>query len=128
VPAWSPDGRYIAFASERSGKGERKIYTARADGTNVRLLATGTPRRGYVASLPSWGVHPQGDSCTIEGTIHADRLVGTARPDVICGGGGDDTIFARGGGRDVVSGGSGRDTAHVDARDRVTGVERKLFR
>jgi dipeptidyl aminopeptidase/acylaminoacyl peptidase len=128
APVWSPDGREIAFASERTGKSERAVYVARSDGTNVRLLAKGMPRTGYAASLPSWGARPAGDVCTIDGTVHADRLVGTPHSDVICGGGGNDTIFARGGGRDVVYGGAGRDTAHVDRRDRLVGVERRLYR
>jgi Ca2+-binding RTX toxin-like protein len=127
LPAWAPDGTRLAFVSERSGKDERKVYVVNANGTNVRLLAASSTR-GRIATLPSWGARPAGDRCTIEGTIHSEKLVGTPHADVICGGGGNDTIFARGGGRDVVNGGPGRDVAHVDRGDRVSGVERKLYR
>jgi TolB protein len=38
-PAWSPDGRLIAFASRRDGVSH--IYVMRADGTNVRQVTKG---------------------------------------------------------------------------------------
>jgi len=41
-PAWSPDGKHIAFTSNRDGNYE--IYVMKADGTGVRNL-TGHP--GY---------------------------------------------------------------------------------
>jgi Tol biopolymer transport system component len=48
-PRWSPDGRRIAFASDRSGNYE--IWTINADGTNLRQL-TFNSERG--ASFPLW--------------------------------------------------------------------------
>src|SRR5689334_10079985 len=45
VPAWSPDGHWIAFASQRNGKSE--IYKMRADGSQQTALGT---------NLPGW--HP----------------------------------------------------------------------
>ena len=47
-PAWLPDGRYIAFDSDRDG--DREIYLMAADGSNVRRL---TDREG-MDGLPTW--------------------------------------------------------------------------
>ena len=38
APAWSPDGKRIAFVSRRTG--DEEIYVARADGSRVRRLTT----------------------------------------------------------------------------------------
>jgi TolB protein len=47
-PAWSPDGKRIAFTSERDG--DREVYVMNADGTNpVRLTTTA----GFDEN-PSW--------------------------------------------------------------------------
>jgi Ca2+-binding RTX toxin-like protein len=93
--------------------------------------------RARWTTLPAWGVHPQGDVCTIEGTVNDDKLVGTSGRDVICTHGGSDTvlagagndvIYARDGRPDLVDGGAGRDVAHVDRFDVVRKVETKLYR
>ena len=47
-PAWSPDGKRIAFYSERDGNAE--IYVMNADGTAVTRLTNSTADEGY----PSW--------------------------------------------------------------------------
>jgi Tol biopolymer transport system component len=36
APAWSPDGRYLAFLTDRAGRWE--IWVMAADGTNPRPL------------------------------------------------------------------------------------------
>jgi len=50
-PAWSPDARLIAFASNRGGRGDYEIYVMRPDGGDVRLVARTTGR----ATAPKWG-------------------------------------------------------------------------
>lgn len=47
-PAWSCDGKHLAFDSKRSGGSE--LYVADADGGNVRQLT----RRGTLAYAPAW--------------------------------------------------------------------------
>ena len=50
-PAWSPDGRHIAFVSDRDG-GETEVYRMRADGSaQVRLTRT-APH--VTDSTPAW--------------------------------------------------------------------------
>jgi Tol biopolymer transport system component len=39
APAWSPDGSYIVFLSDRDGAW--KLYRMRSDGADQRLLAPG---------------------------------------------------------------------------------------
>ena len=46
-PAWSPDGREIAFASDRDGKSS--IYCMAVDGTGVTRLTS-----GYDDRQPAW--------------------------------------------------------------------------
>jgi len=51
LDSWSPDGKRIAFASNRRGKYE--IYVMNADGTGVTQVT-----RGPEAHHASWGTHP----------------------------------------------------------------------
>ena len=55
-PTWSPDGRHIAFLSERDGN--REIYVMGSDGSNLRRVTTdggGSPSLGHrmAATSPS---------------------------------------------------------------------------
>jgi TolB protein len=51
-PVWSPDGRYIAFSSDRTG-GDYHIFIANANGQNQRQV---TFLKGDQLS-PSWAQH-----------------------------------------------------------------------
>src|SRR4051794_35516443 len=55
-PAWSPDGKLIAFADRDEGAGGSRgdLYVMNADGTNMRKLtdSTGGSLRG--ARYPAW--------------------------------------------------------------------------
>jgi serine/threonine-protein kinase len=55
LPVWTPDGRRIAFASERAEKGTRNLYWQRADGT-------GDAERLTVSNNNQWpgSWHPTG--------------------------------------------------------------------
>ena len=49
VPAWSPDGKTLAFVSRRDGRGQ--IYVMNADGTGLRRVSQGT---GNNDVSPTW--------------------------------------------------------------------------
>ena len=52
-PSWSPDGKYIAFESDRSGSWN--IYLMNRDGKNIRALIESTNNERF----PAW--HPSGN-------------------------------------------------------------------
>jgi TolB protein len=50
LPAWSPDGRRVAFVSTRHGEGNSEIYVMNADGSNpVRLT-----NHSQIDTSPTW--------------------------------------------------------------------------
>jgi Tol biopolymer transport system component len=59
TPGWSPDGQWIAFASDRDGK--MRIYRKRADGRGVAEPLT-DPAEGRAHILPVWA--PDGQQLT----------------------------------------------------------------
>jgi hypothetical protein len=75
LPAWSPDGKQIAFTSNRSGAGE--IWVMNADGGNERQL---THFRGQ-SLLPAWS--PDGKRIAFE-TDASDPKYATCDSDNSC--------------------------------------------
>ena len=82
-PAWSPDGRWLAFSSTRAAAGNPEIYVARPDGTGLRRL-THTAGDAHVLGddgMPSWS--PDGKQIvftsnrTGDGAIWVMRANGT---------------------------------------------------
>jgi len=57
VPGWSPDGTEMVFAMYTAAQGSVNIYTANADGTNVRQVTHDTSLDFHDGS-PDWGPHP----------------------------------------------------------------------
>jgi Tol biopolymer transport system component len=52
MPAWSPDGRLIAFARFPAGGGNPQLYTVHPDGTDLRLRTTDYTWNG--GAHPAW--------------------------------------------------------------------------
>src|SRR5262249_4042094 len=49
-PAWSPDGKHIAFAGKADPAGPLRIFVVNADGTQKRQVSTGDGLHEY----PAW--------------------------------------------------------------------------
>lgn len=115
--AWSPDGKWLLFTSEReTGSGD--LFAMRPDGSNVRLVLGGEAND----RAADWiGARAGGAGCTITGTNGPDTLVGTPKRDVVCGLGGNDVLKGWKG-NDVLRGGPGDDTLVGGAgNDRLEG-------
>jgi TolB protein len=68
MPAWSPDGKTVAFSRQATEEGMPDIWLVRADGSDPRLLVQG-------GLAPSWG--PDGSRIAFEGL----GGVATVKPD-----------------------------------------------
>jgi Tol biopolymer transport system component len=56
-PAWSPDGRWLAYTRRPSGRGFPTIMRARSNGAQARVVSrwrANDPANPYYASSPSW--------------------------------------------------------------------------
>jgi len=69
-PAWSPDGRWIAFSRTTDGRRTFQIYVMRANGTDVRRLT-----RGRFDTDPAWS--PDGRWIA----YRSDRVLRIVHPD-----------------------------------------------
>jgi Tol biopolymer transport system component len=91
-PAFSRDGKKLAFAGDHGDCGEPGIYVAGADGSGLKKLS--------------------GRDCRIFGTARGETIRGTVARDIIYPGGGHDTVFAGAGVDDVHARDGVRDTIH----------------
>ena len=132
-PAWSPEGQYILFVSNRDGHDE--IYAMTTEGTQQVDLSSSTPASDLAPAwqtlagpppdidddrnIPDPYIPPQLERFTCPGTGGILRL-GDSRPNVLTGGPGRDRICGFGGndtirgleGRDQVFAGPGKDTVY----------------
>ena len=79
-PAWSPDGKRIAFISETEDYRKRGLYTMSADGTDLRRIA---PSVGRAARAPPvWSPDGERIAFVVERALGGDLyVVYTVRPD-----------------------------------------------
>ena len=80
LPGWSPDGREIAFSSDRGGGGRMQIWAIRADGSGLRQLVS-SPR-----SLNLLVYAPDGRRMVIPTLWVKDEPIGFALADLQPGG------------------------------------------
>jgi Tol biopolymer transport system component len=132
---WSPDGRYVSFASHDSGWSVLRYDTVKRTfarisrrGATYPAFAPSGTKIAYVrnhdiavAKIDGTGVSWLGLTfpyvedpdwqplCTVTGTLGDNTLQGTGGPDLLCGLGGNDTLSGLGG-DDLVFGGDGNDT------------------
>jgi tricorn protease len=85
-PSWSPDGKWIAFVSDRSGRDE--VWVAREDGTGLKQLSNGDSEKRSI----DWA--PDSKSLLFSASDHKLYRVDleTAKPQVILSGGGSNIM------------------------------------
>lgn len=115
LPAYSPDGKKLVFATDRDlGLEKEEIYTMDVvdtdndgNGDNQTRLTNNTT----ADYDPDWGPVIPPPGCTIVGTAGKDVILASQSPgdDTICTLGGDDQVDA-GAGDDTIKGGGGVDT------------------
>jgi Tol biopolymer transport system component len=93
-PAWTPDGQWITYASDRNGK--TRIYRQRADGRGIAEALTDPPEGG-IHTLPAWT--PDGQRLAYTETVGGGDDIwivalpgGT--PELLVGGAGDQAGIA----------------------------------
>lgn len=73
-PCWSPDGKHIAFASDRNNS--TNLYVVNADGSGLKRIVTSPA----VCYMPSWQKTPNGERIVFG--MHGERPeMASARPD-----------------------------------------------
>ncbi|GAB2602268.1 hypothetical protein GCM10027190_57380 [Spirosoma areae] len=86
-PVWSPDGKQVAFTSNRAGAtvaGTFNLYIANADGTNVRQLTTqpaGNAVSPAVYYFPSWTADGRQIWFSLADDTKGKAVVGYVTPD-----------------------------------------------
>jgi Tol biopolymer transport system component/imidazolonepropionase-like amidohydrolase len=111
-PAYSPDGRKIAFISDRSGSDQ--LWVADADGSNPMRLSTVEAGRQGVGSFPVWT--PGGEYIQVGQTLyHPAGGEGVALPY------GGVTSFSPDGKRAYSTGGGRGGGGQITVYDRATG-------
>lgn len=78
-PVWSPDGKQVAFTSNRADGGAFNLYIANADGTNVRQLTKQQPPAVYY--FPSWTADGKQIWFSLADDAQKKAVIGYVSPD-----------------------------------------------